>query len=246
MKKSIFKRGLLLGGIVGTILFGVNGCSDHSKVKYFSGKLVDDVVVGAEWVCNGTSGVTDENGVFGPCLKGSTVVFKVGNIVIGKSQETSDHIFTPFDLAGVERDKTDDKKVKRIVSFFLSADIDNNPDNKIIITPTVKEKLKEKVQELAKEENVKQDIIDLTKVKEEVVEKVVVKAIEKVAQEVEKDPDLQTKIKEEAQKEAKTEIPKVEIKVKEPDSEEVIEHLDGLPEIIDEVKPPIQPDESTD
>ena len=246
MKGFFLKKHLILGAMAGLIVLGFSGCSDHTKVKSFNGIFVDNVVVGADWKCDGKSGVTDKNGVFGPCPKGSTVTFKVGNIILGKSQETSDHIFTPFDLAGTKRDKTDDPKVKRIVSFLLSVDIDNNPENKIVITSTVKKVLEEKVQTVAKEENVDHDVIDLTQVKEDIVEKVVVKAIEEVAQEVEKDPTLQTKIKEEAQKEAKIKPSKVKIKVKKPNSEEVIKHIEELPTIIDEVEPPVQPDQATD
>jgi len=114
-----------------------NGSSSSSSDSWY-GKFVDTAVVNLDWSCGKSSGKTGAGGVFGPCVVGSSVTFQFGSFKLGTVSETSDHIFTPHDLVGVDRDanknsEDENAKVNAIVALFLSIDSDGNKGNDIVI-----------------------------------------------------------------------------------------------------------------
>ena len=144
MKHSLLKP-LFYSGLVGLSIIALSGCGGKSHNGKFNGKFVDDKVVGADWKCSTKSGVTDANGVFGPCPKGSLVTISIGKVILGKVQETKDGIVTPQDIAGVPRTDTSNPLAVKMASLILSLDPDGNPDNGIQILPEIKNVLNDKV-----------------------------------------------------------------------------------------------------
>jgi len=116
--------------------FMVTGCGSDSSSNPggFSGILVDEAVEGVHWSCGSKSGVTNKSGNFGSCPDGSTITFKIGDVVLGTVHDTSDHIMTIQDLVGVPRSSFDDPKVTGVAAVLLSLDDDGNPSNGISIT----------------------------------------------------------------------------------------------------------------
>ncbi len=238
MKDVFLKKGLFLGAISAAIVLGFSGCSDHTKLKAFNGKFVDNVVAGADFSCGDKKGVTDKNGVFGPCPKGSEATISLGGVVLGKSKETHDGLFTPQDLVGVPRDNVSDSRVKKLAAVVLSLDPDGDPSNGIAISPTLKKVLEEKV----KENTGKSGTIDLTQLNESVV----VDVITDVKNEIENNDTLKNQIKSELSKEGIS-VNDINLTTKTPD--DVVSHLQEVENKIKkgEITPPPPPsDNATD
>ena len=126
--------------VTAAVLTACGGGSSSSTVPAeagYNGIFVDAAVGGISWACGGISGVTAIDGLFGECPAGSDVTFSVGNIVLGTVAPTSDYIFTPQDVVGVDRNDTADNDVQIMSALLLSLDSDGDPDNGIEITPEV-------------------------------------------------------------------------------------------------------------
>ena len=138
--RILSKRTLLLTALCGITMLSFSACTSRSTSKgYYNGKFVDNAVAGADYECGSKKGTTDNDGVFGPCLKGTTTTISIGDVVLGRVGETSDGIVTPQDIAGASRTDVNNTKAKKIASLLLSLDPDGNPDNGIQIFPEIKE-----------------------------------------------------------------------------------------------------------
>ena len=109
------------------------GSSSSTEIPGWKGKLVDTSIEGVDWSCEGASGTTKADGVFGACPKGSVVTFSLGSVTLGSVGEISDHIITPQDLVGVKKTDTNNPKVIALAVLFQSLDSDGNASNGIKI-----------------------------------------------------------------------------------------------------------------
>ncbi len=172
--KNFLKLGLLslsvaiaLSGCDDSAINGSNSSSNSNSStnanangdsQLIEGRLIDGYIAGAHYKCSGElEGDTDINGTF-KC-KELPVSFSIGGVKLGQIEELPQdkHIF-PQDLVGVDRNKTDDKKVLAMAQFLQSLDEDGNPDDGIEIPKEVKEALKDKTLDLTTDEEIQEDI----------------------------------------------------------------------------------------
>jgi len=131
--KTITTLLALAGLLVGC---GSSGSSSKNTKAGYKGVFVDSPVAGVSYSCGGAAGTTDANGVFGVCPFGSSVTLSIGNVELGTVPPTSDNIFTPQDLVGVDRETTNNEKVNIMASLLLSLDSDPSTPG-ISITPEI-------------------------------------------------------------------------------------------------------------
>lgn len=104
----------------------------------WNGVFIDSGVQGLNWECGGVKGLTLAGGFFGTCPEGSSVTFSFGElgepntISLGTVAETSNHVFTPRNLAEatpVEGESETDvaNRTNVIAATFLSLDGDGDP-----------------------------------------------------------------------------------------------------------------------
>ena len=168
------------GGDISTANLNSEDSNPTNSNKKVVGQLVDNIVAGVDYTCEGNSSVkvTDANGTF-ECEK-LPAKFHLGNLDLGEIKKLpQDGIATVQDIAGVDRKDTNNTKVLAIAQLLQSLDADNNPNNGITIDEQVKQDINEKVsthKELSKE-NVEEIITkvgktpkDIEKVKEHLEE----------------------------------------------------------------------------
>ena len=114
---------------------GSSSASDSDKVgtggedQVATGVFLDSAVEGIYYSSGTISGYTDANGTF-RYRAGSTITFKIGDIVIGKAK--GKNVITPIDL--VLGGDVNHPTVLNIVRFLMTIDDDANSDNGIKIT----------------------------------------------------------------------------------------------------------------
>jgi len=114
-----------------------SSCDQDTSVKYYNGKFVDSAVAGVSYSCGSKSGVTDSEGVFGPCVVGDPVSFSLGTILLGTVNDTTvfedptKTIITPTILAEASGD---DEVAQKVAVTLQSFDEDGDPTNGITIT----------------------------------------------------------------------------------------------------------------
>jgi len=127
---------------------------------------------GADYQCkDGSKGVTDINGTF-KCQE-LPATFKIGELELGSIKEIAkDGYVVMQDLAGVDRNDTNNTKVLEIAQLLQSIDDDNNPSNGIHIRDEIKEKfkIKEKISQnlIARLKDKNIIIVDKQKVREHI------------------------------------------------------------------------------
>ena len=149
--RKISKDLILSIGAIVTLVGCGNGSSSSSSDLWY-GKFVDTGVVNLGWSCGDAFGKTGAGGLFGPCAVGSDASFNIGSYQLGTVPETSDHIFTPHDVVGVDRDASknsedENAKVNTIVALLLTADSDGKKGNEIVINENDIPKIVEVIRE---------------------------------------------------------------------------------------------------
>jgi hypothetical protein len=105
---------------------GSGGGGGKTEKGPTTGKLLDAAVSGVAYAASsGSTGTTDENGIF-KFNHGDTVEFKLGSLVLGKVSGAA--IITPMELAG-----DNDHRLRNLLVLFQSLDADGNPTNGIAI-----------------------------------------------------------------------------------------------------------------
>jgi hypothetical protein len=144
---------LLLITIITIFIVGCGGGGDESNSSLKTNKiqtsttkvayLIDSAVSGVEYTCGKIGGVTGQDGDF---LYNDTckITFKIGNVILGEidaNSINSDQRVIPADLIGVNRDNITNEKVICMIQFLQSLDKDNNPENNIEISQTIRDSL---------------------------------------------------------------------------------------------------------
>ncbi|HEB85813.1 MAG TPA: hypothetical protein ENI68_02200 [Gammaproteobacteria bacterium] len=109
---------------------GGGGGNNNSGPTTQQGVFLDSVVEGLQYTSVSLTGTTDASGIFSYEV-GSTVTFKVGDIVIGTAPGAS--IITPVSLVPGAVDETD-PTVTNIVRFLLTIDDNADPSDGIEVT----------------------------------------------------------------------------------------------------------------
>jgi hypothetical protein len=142
MKKlSLFALVLVITACGGGGGGGGGGGDTVSTNNTKTGFLIDSYVNGVEYYLNNKySGLTKNGGSF-TYQENDTVSFKVGGIEIGIiSTVPDDGRVTMQDIFGVQRNWSDHPRVINLATFLQSLDDDNNPDNGINISSSIKQK----------------------------------------------------------------------------------------------------------
>ena len=128
MKKELMISVLAAGMLT---LTGCGGSSDGggttpTTTTTLSAQFIDSAVQGLSYDCqsSGKTGITDKDGTF-YYVSGDTCTFKVGDIILGKTQITG--TTTPRSLTTVEPDLTN------ILRLLQTLDTDATPDNGITL-----------------------------------------------------------------------------------------------------------------
>lgn len=158
MTKSILTPLLTSSILASFLLVGCqssvnNGSDNTSDDGLISGQLVDSYIQNADYTCeDGSTGITDINGSF-ECTT-LPVKFRLGGLELGEiTSLASDKQVFPQDLVGVDRAETNNTAVVEMARFLQSCDDDNNSENGIYISSTIKENLKD-VEETFNETNI--------------------------------------------------------------------------------------------
>lgn len=111
----------------------------NTKTAY----LIDSAVEGVDYFCGTIIGVTDINGKFTydtvKCPDG--IEFKLGSLSLGTiipSAINNDTYLTIQELVGTTRSNVADGNTTKLAVLLQSLDDDNNPNNGILITQTIK------------------------------------------------------------------------------------------------------------
>jgi len=133
-------RGFALLGIVGLLSNcgggGGGGGDDDSGgggSTTATGLFLDSAVEGIKYDSGSKTGLTDTDGTFQYEI-GENVRFMIGDILIGEAPGGS--VVTPVDFVGGS--DPSHPTVVNIVAFLLTLDDDNNPDNGIQISETIR------------------------------------------------------------------------------------------------------------
>ncbi len=110
------------------------------------GYLTDARVLGARYKQGSVTGYTDSNGSFTyDATNSAPIDFYIGGITLGSvspsSLDENNSKVYPADLAGVDRNETNNTKVTNILQVLQSLDDDGNPFNGIEISSTTTEAL---------------------------------------------------------------------------------------------------------
>jgi hypothetical protein len=138
------KSTLLVGIVVSSFLF-LNGCSNEgssSSLDGYNGRFIDSPVDGVDFECGSVTGKTKDGGIFGTCPYGSSVTFKLGNLVLATaSQEQVERRNYNIFIKDIVTNEDDAVK-----SALLLLSLDTDPNDDIITIPdeaTISEVLKE-------------------------------------------------------------------------------------------------------
>jgi hypothetical protein len=145
LKKSLVSLSAITAMIVLSSCGGGSSSTDTSgDTTTYTGYLVDSAVAGATYQCGDKNGTTDNEGKF-ECSS-LPVSFSVGGIELGQiSKLTTDNKIFPQDLAGVDRDDTNNSDVLKMAMILQSLDSDNNASNGISISQEQSAKFKEPI-----------------------------------------------------------------------------------------------------
>ncbi|MEJ2050744.1 MAG: hypothetical protein P8Y60_13070 [Calditrichota bacterium] len=118
---NLYHRGLTI-----TLFYGLAACTNGiGSIGITAGQFIDSAVGGLTYTCSsGTSGVTDNNGLY-ICNTGDTVTFSINGFVIGSTIAAD--ILTPNSLG------SNNEQALNIAQLLQTLDIDNNPSNGINI-----------------------------------------------------------------------------------------------------------------
>jgi len=110
----------------------------------------------------GSQGVTENGGHFS-FKSGEVVIFSVGNVILGETEVlANDPIVTPKKIVEYKVKEPVDlnnSKVISIAQFLLAADIDNDPNNDIVIDPATVSKLEQKPAIRLDEDDINETVI---------------------------------------------------------------------------------------
>ena len=150
---KLFKKSLI-SFAVGSTLLMLGGCgggganssnissSSPKEQKKIIGYLVDSAVIGVNYRCGKIDSFTASKGQF-EC-ETLPVSFYIGDIELGSvSKLPADKKVYPQDLLGLDREETANINVKKISILLQSFDEDQNPNNDIVISEKLNEKLKD-------------------------------------------------------------------------------------------------------
>jgi hypothetical protein len=102
------------------------------------GYLIDSPLAGVTYSCDGSEGLTDDEGMF-ECIA-PPVTFKIGNLTLGTlTSFTSDGKVYPQDLLGLSRTNFTDSRLKLLARLLQSLDDDGVIAEKITITQGVRD-----------------------------------------------------------------------------------------------------------
>ena len=102
------------------------------------GYLIDSPLVGVTYSCDGSEGLTDNNGMF-ECVN-TPITFKIGNLTLGTvTAFTSDGKVYPQDLLGLNRANFTNSRLKLLARLLQSLDDDGVIADKIMITQGVRD-----------------------------------------------------------------------------------------------------------
>jgi hypothetical protein len=143
----MFKSYLSIAATAVLTIALTTGCSDNDDfvepttpvdLGYNGLLLAPTATAGASYICGENVGITDADGVFGPCPTGSVVRFALGTAVLGDATPTSEtHYFvTTNDIvpavdaqAAPSRALSQADFAAQIGSTMMSLDADGNPEN---------------------------------------------------------------------------------------------------------------------
>ena len=142
MVNKLFKRVFLI--ILYFIFSGCDSSSTNSSSVNSIAYLIDaNRVSGVEYECSNDniSGITTKEGKFEYSQNCNKLTFKLGTTVLASiyidNISLDDKLYTT-DLVGVDRDDTNNTKVKNISRILQTLDEDNNPCNGIDINSTIR------------------------------------------------------------------------------------------------------------
>ena len=119
--------------------------SSSSTPTTSSATISDSKIAGLDYITNsGKSSVTDSNGRFTFDSNDSNITFKLGELTIGSfnlHNLKSDKLVLIGELFGLDRNNTTDTRLLKVIRLLQSFDDDNNPDDGIQISDTVKDKI---------------------------------------------------------------------------------------------------------
>ena len=126
---------LVFGTALGSALLGACGGGGGGGGSP-TGQFVDSLVSGLDYNTSGGSlGTTDADGRFS-YGSGQSLTFFVGDIVLGVAPGAA--ILTPVDLIAGATDETNEEVIN-IARFLQTIDLDQDPDNGIEISDTVRQ-----------------------------------------------------------------------------------------------------------
>jgi subtilisin family serine protease len=103
--------------------------------------LIDSGIGGVSYSCGTIEDTTNSDGQFS-CQENSTVSFTIGGVILGNILINSEtNYVTPAVLYGLENNNTTDIRILNFIQFVQSLDDDNDPDNGIFITQTIRDAL---------------------------------------------------------------------------------------------------------
>lgn len=129
-----------------TTLIGITGCGKSGgggpviakpEGTYKNGYFIDSPVEGLQYKTPSWSGLTDSQGTF-YYQDGEEITFSLGTVILGQTQAKG--IITPVDLDSANP-TTSSTKVINIARLLITLDQDDNPDNGITITQSVRDAL---------------------------------------------------------------------------------------------------------
>ncbi len=109
-----------------------------ANITKIKGYLIDSPLAGVTYSCDGSEGLTDDEGMF-ECIA-PPVTFKIGNLTLGTlTSFTSDGKVYPQDLLGLSRTNFTDSRLKLLARLLQSLDDDGVIADKIMITQGVRD-----------------------------------------------------------------------------------------------------------
>lgn len=135
------KRSTVLNLVIFSILFiiflgyGCGGGNGDNQIPVKEGRFLDSPVEGLAYETLTQYGITNSEGIF-KYQQGESIQFSIGKIVLG--QCLAKEIVTPIDLVDEAIDQTN-PRVTNICRFILTLDDDNNINNGILITESIRD-----------------------------------------------------------------------------------------------------------
>ena len=133
----------IYGAVLATTLYACGGSGgssssdpvDNAQQAKAQGVFLDSSVAGLTYSSGALSGITDNNGSF-EYEVGKEVIFSIGSITLGSALAAD--IITPLELVSDAADETD-TQVVNMLRFLQTLDNDENLDNGIQITQTMRD-----------------------------------------------------------------------------------------------------------